>query len=130
MLQDLEQRRQEDANEISCQRANLHNLRIKVQRDADPVAAEESALEVRQAASEKRKEVTKILEGERRCTRRKADGVGACLKGEKMEFDNQRRKLESFENTIASRKRQEKICSNCGHKRLQIETPWKEFLRP
>lgn len=56
MLQKLEQRRQEDANKISCQRVNLQNLRIKVQRDADQVAAEESALEVRKAACEERKE--------------------------------------------------------------------------
>ena len=54
--QNLEQRQWEYADEINHQKANLQNMCVQVQRDADQVVAKESALEVRQVAFEERNE--------------------------------------------------------------------------
>ena len=42
-------------------------------------------------------------------------------------FGGQRRELKLWESAIVNRERQERICSNCGHKRLQIETQRSSF---
>ena len=56
MRQNLERRWREYADEINCQSVDVQNMHAEVQRDADRVAARESALEVRREASEERKE--------------------------------------------------------------------------
>ena len=56
MRQNLEQCQREEIDKINCQRADLQNICVKVQSDAYQMAAKESALEVRWAAFQERKE--------------------------------------------------------------------------
>lgn len=123
MHQNLEQRRREDYDEINGQRADLQNMRFEVQRDAGRVAANKSDLEVRQAAFEKRKERLQWF-GELRenAVEGKRMELELVWRKKEAKLDDENRELELRESTVASRERQERICSNYGHKRLRIET--------
>lgn len=68
------------------------------------------------------RERQKVLEGERRCNRGKANGFKVHLVREKADFEDQERKLKLWEEAIVDQERQEKTCANCGHRRLHIKT--------
>ena len=131
MHQNLEQRRREDADEINRERSNLQNMRVEVQRDADPLAANDSNLEVRQAAFEERKErLQRFCKSRENAVEGKRMELELVWRKKEAKLNDERRELELWDSTVASRDRQERICSNCAHKRLGIETRRKRFLRP
>ena len=128
MHQNLEQCRREDADEINRERSDLQNMRVEVQRDADPVAANDSNLEVRQAVFEESKErLQRFCKSRENAVKGKRTELELVWRKKEAKLNDERRELELWESTVASRERQERICSNCGHKRLGIETRRKGF---